>query len=82
MPGLNCKGPDGLGAMSGRRMGKGKPENKGKSAEEIMNERKFFSTNNVEPFFGGGRGKGIGKMQGQGQGKGNGSGRRMRNGIK
>ncbi|NJO69320.1 MAG: DUF5320 domain-containing protein, partial [Bacteroidetes bacterium] len=36
MPGLNKKGPIGDGPMTGRRMGRCNPENRGKTDEEIM----------------------------------------------
>ncbi len=39
MPGLNRKGPNGEGAMTGRRLGQCSPENKGKSVEEILAQR-------------------------------------------
>jgi hypothetical protein len=39
MPNLNRKGPNGEGAMTGRKMGKCNPENKGKTDEEIIQNK-------------------------------------------
>ena len=36
MPGLNRKGPNGKGAMTGKRMGRCNPDNKGKTDDEII----------------------------------------------
>ena len=36
MPGLNRRGPNGEGAMTGRRMGRCNPANKGKTDDEIL----------------------------------------------
>jgi hypothetical protein len=74
MPGLNRKGPNGEGAMTGRRMGRCNPENKGKNVEEIAQNREITSNK------GHGFGQGLGLRHGQGQGKGmgKGQGRAMR----
>jgi len=74
MPGLNRKGPNGEGAMTGRRMGRCNPENKGKTVDEIAQNRE--STSNKGHGFGQGHGLRLG--QGQGKGPGNGQGRAMR----
>lgn len=39
MPGLNRRGPNGEGAMTGRRMGRCNPANKGKTDDEILQNR-------------------------------------------
>lgn len=39
MPGLNRKGPLGEGAMTGRKLGRCNPDNKGKTDEEIVRDR-------------------------------------------
>ena len=36
MPGLNRRGPNGEGPMTGRRMGRCNPDNKGKIDDEIL----------------------------------------------
>ena len=74
MPGLNRKGPNGEGAMTGRRMGRCNPDNKGKTVEEIAQKRE------LETEKGRGFGSGFGHRHGAGQGKGlgQGQGRAMR----
>lgn len=73
MPGLNQKGPQGQGAMSGRKMGK--CTNFGKKGKpETTNEQ---HPNENIPVNGAGRGKGVGRGQG---GMGMGMGRRFQNG--
>lgn len=66
MPGLNRRGPNGEGAMTGRRMGRCNPDNKGKTDDEILQNRASESQTN--PSFG--RGRGFGQGQGQGFGRG------------
>jgi hypothetical protein len=74
MPGLNRKGPNGEGAMTGRRMGRCNPENRGKPVEEIAQNREIATEK------GKGFGVGFGHRHGAGQGKGlgHGQGRAMR----
>lgn len=66
MPGLNKRGPNSGGSMTGRKMGRCNPENKGKTDEEIIQ--------NKEASFGfgkgAGRGQGRGRKSGQGKGMG------------
>lgn len=69
MPGLNRKGPNGEGAMTGRRMGRCNPENRSKTDEEIAQNRELA----IER--GRGFGMGLGHRHGAGQGKGLGQGR-------
>jgi hypothetical protein len=66
MPGLNRKGPEGTGAMTGRRMGRCNPDNKGKTDEEIIQNK----VSSVEPGEGLGRGQGLGRGLGIGRGQG------------
>jgi len=70
MPGLNGRGPQGDGPMTGRRMGRCNPENKGKTDDEILQNR----DSSVVPGQGMGRGLGFGRGLGIGRGQG-GSGR-------
>lgn len=69
MPGLNRRGPNGEGPMTGRKMGRCNPDNKGKTNEEIFQNRNVtFSGHN---FFGRGlrkgRSKGFGRNLGLGR---------------
>jgi len=66
MPGLNRKGPNGEGAMTGRRMGRCNPMNKGKTDDEILQNR------TPSESLGQGIGQGMGRGFGQGLGKGKG----------
>ena len=66
MPGLNRKGPQGEGPMTGRKMGRCNPDNKGKTDEEISQNR----VSALEPGLGTGRGLGRGRGFGKGFGKG------------
>jgi len=75
MPNLNRKGPEGAGAMTGRKLGKCSPDNKGKTDEEILKERASSTT----PVQGIGRGLGFGFGFGRGRGRGRGLGRFGRN---
>jgi len=65
MPNLNRKGPEGAGAMTGRKLGKCSPDNKGKTDEEILKER----TSTTTPTQGKGRGLGLGRGKGLGLGR-------------
>jgi len=77
MPGLNRKGPNGEGTMTGRRLGRCNPDNKGKTEEEILQSRNSSTpTEQVE-----GRGQGRGHGFGKGLGLGQGMGRRFRGNI-
>ncbi len=75
MSGLNRKGPQGEGPMTGRRMGRCNPDNKGKTDEEIL----LNKDSSLEPDRGIGRGLGIGRGQG-GPGRGLGRQNRFRGG--
>ena len=59
MPNLNRKGPNGEGAMTGRKLGKCNPENKGKT-----------TTSQPIRIMGCGQGKGLGYGRGKGNGQG------------
>jgi hypothetical protein len=66
MPGLNRRGPNGEGAMTGRRQGRCNPENKGKTEEDILKSRESIAP----------RGRGLGHLgggfrHGKGMGFGN-----------
>jgi len=69
MPGLNRRGPNGEGAMTGKRMGRCNPDNKGKTDDEIIQNR-----NRITPGQGplGNRGFRNGKNNGLGKGLGRG----------
>jgi len=66
MPGFNRKGPQGEGPMTGRRMGRCNPNNKGKTDDEILQNR----DSSVVPEQGIGRGLGFGCGLGIGRGQG------------
>ena len=72
MPNLNRKGPNGEGAMTGRKMGKCNPENKGKTDEEIIQNKTVPSQPGKGMGCGQGRGLGFGRGKGKGQGLGQG----------
>lgn len=74
MPNLNRKGPNGEGAMTGRKLGKCNPENKGKTDEKIMRDRVIMPGQGRGQALGQGLSFGQGKGQGLGQGRGKGSG--------
>jgi hypothetical protein len=74
MPALNRKGPNGNVAMSGRGMGLCNPENKGKTAEQVLQERLEAKTNSEITERGNARGVGKGQGRGFGGGKGCGLG--------
>ncbi len=71
MPGLNRRGPQGEGPMTGRRMGRCNPDNKGKTDDEILQNKDPL------PEQGLGMGCGFGFARGQG-GHGRGLGRQNR----
>ncbi len=77
MPGLNRKGPNGEGAMTGRKMGRCNPDNKGKTDDEIIQNRMSASPANQEMGYGMGRGRGFGRGFGPGRGFASGLGRGM-----
>jgi len=68
MPNLNRKGPNGEGAMTGRKMGRCNPENKGKTDEEILQSKGSSSEIGMGLGQGYGRGRGFGKGLGRGMG--------------
>jgi len=72
MPNLNRKGPNGEGAMTGRKLGKCSPENKGKTDEEILQYKTMYSQPGKGMDYGQGRGLGFGRGKGKGQGLGQG----------
>jgi len=51
MPGLNRRGPNGEGPMTGRRAGRCNPDNKGKTDDEILQSRNE-TNQGQENFFG------------------------------
>lgn len=68
MPRLNRTGPMGEGPMTGRRMGRCNPDNKGKTEDEITQNQGSSSIN--EQGFGLGQGRGLGRGRGPGRGMG------------
>ena len=76
MPGLNRKGPQGEGPMTGKRMGRCNPDNKGKTDDEILQNK----DSSLEPSRGLGCGLGLGRGQG-GSGRGLVRRNRFRGGI-
>jgi hypothetical protein len=70
MPGLNRRGPNGEGPMTGRKMGRCNPDNKRKTDDEILQSRN--GTNQRQGYF---FGRELGRGKGQGFGKGLGRGR-------
>jgi hypothetical protein len=70
MPGLNRRGPNGEGAMTGRKLGHCNPENKGKTDDEISQNRATLIQT--------GQGMGMGRGRGKGLGLGGGLGLRFR----
>lgn len=68
MPGLNRKGPLGEGPMTGRKMGRCNPENRGKTDDEIIQNRILESSETK-------KGMGWGLRRGRGRGLGLGRGR-------
>lgn len=72
MPGLNRKGPLGEGPMTGRKMGRCNPENRGKTDDEIIENRiPEISEPNKTMGWGLGRGRGRGLGLGRGRFRGN-----------
>jgi hypothetical protein len=64
MPGLNRRGPSGEGAMTGRKLGRCQPENKGAAEEAIMQSRETQNPMWMQRRQGRGCGKGFGKGHG------------------
>jgi hypothetical protein len=64
MPGLNRRGPNDEGPMTGRKMGRCNPDNKGKTDDEIIQSSSTPSQSNQR------RGRGMGKCLGLGRGMG------------
>ncbi len=60
MSGLNRRGPEGQGPMTGRRMGRCNPESKGKAVQEDPQTQM--------PSFQPGQGRGQGLRRGSGKG--------------
>jgi len=77
MPGLNRRGPNGEGPMTGRRAGRCNPDNKGKTDDEILQSRNE-TNQGQENFFGRGLGRGKGRGFGKGLGLGRGQAMRFR----
>jgi hypothetical protein len=75
MPGLNQTGPMGQGPRTGRGMGRCNPDNKGKTDDEILQNK----DSSLEPEQRLGRGLGLGRGQG-GTGRGLGRQNRFRGG--
>jgi hypothetical protein len=69
MSNLNRKGPVNEGPMTGRKLGRCNPDNKGKTDDEI-----YEVQDNAYQGRGQGLGRGLG-VRGQKQGRGRGSGR-------
>lgn len=80
MPGLNRRGPNSEGAMTGRRMGRCNPDNKCKTDDEIFSARgSIMQSSEVNNrLFGKGSGRRLGRGHGQGSGQGLGNGKSMR----
>lgn len=76
MSGLNQTGPMGQGPKTGRGMGRCNPDNKGKTDDEILQNK----DSSLEPGLGMGRRFGLGRGQG-GPGRGLGRQNRFRGGI-
>lgn len=73
MPGFNRRGPNEEGPMTGRRMGRCNPENKGKTDEELLQSHAsdFQQQGNSSGLgFGRGMGRGLGRGLGFGRGLG------------
>ncbi len=80
MPGLNRRGPNGEGPMTGRKMGRCNPDNKGKTDDEILQSRNETSQGQGN-FFGRGLGRGKGHGFGKGLGLGRGQAMRFRGNV-
>lgn len=76
MPGMNRKGPDGEGAMSGRGRGRCNPSN----SETNSFDASEGAVMNAPFRQGAGRGMGQGQGQGRGMGQGQAQGMRRRGG--
>lgn len=72
MPGLNRRGPNGEGPMTGRKTGRCNPDNRGKSEEEIL--QSLNATNQEQGNF---FGRGLGRRRGFGRGLGRGQAMRF-----
>jgi len=73
MPNLNRKGPENAGPLTGRKLGRCNPDNKGKTDDQI-----YEVQDNAYLGRGQGLGRGLGRRgqeQGRGRGVGRGSGR-------
>lgn len=68
MPGLNRRGPNSVGPMTGNKMGRCNPDNKGKTDDEIIQSKSTVSQ--PDQRMGRGRGRGMGKGMGLGRGMG------------
>jgi hypothetical protein len=66
MPGLNQTGPMGQGPKTGRGMGRCNPDNKGKTDDEILQNK----DSSLEPEQRLGRGLGLERGFGMGRGQG------------
>lgn len=78
MSALNRKGPNEEGPMTGRRMGRCNPENKGKTEDEIIQKRFSDSPANQELEYRQRRSLGLGRGFGARGGLGCGRGMFMR----
>lgn len=74
MSALNRKGPNEEGPMTGRRMGRCNPNNKGKTEDEIIQDRlssaPAIQKSEYELTGGRGLGRGFGARGGLGRGRG------------
>jgi hypothetical protein len=74
MPGMNRKGPDGMGAMSGRGRGRCNPSNREANSFDASEGAGMNAPLQQGAGIGMGQGQGRGMGQGQGQGRGMGQG--------
>ena len=72
MPGMNRKGPEGMGPKTGRGLGRCNGEER---AERQACENEMRPGRGRRGFGGGGRGNGAGMGRGEGRGRGQGMGR-------
>lgn len=81
MPGLNRRGPQGEGSMTGRKMGRCNPDNQGKTDDEILQNKDLSQESGQGMGRGFGFGCGFGFARGQGRcGRGLGRQNRYRGG--
>lgn len=76
MPGLNHKGPNGEGPMTGRKMGSCNPDNiqqNNKTLDENNDVNEQIANHRSGRGLGFRCGRGIGRGTGKGQGRGNGN---------